>query len=338
MRSSALIEDGANESMAGAFLSLQHVNGASPGDVTDAITRVMQSMTGNPQDQVLVQPMIEDIAVNGVIMTYDMVHGTPYYCIDFDDESGRTDTITGGSVINKGLFVYRHAEPGLLRSPAFCASCNWRKNWNPCAHASHWTSNSAWIARENSICSKSAGWLGPTLASRYRTPRRPTAGVRRALCPGMLLPREGVVGERTILAIMPDWNPAELIGTTPQPLSSSLYRTLITRSTWREARAEMGYQELGDGELMYLINSHPYIDVRMSFNSFLPEGLDRDTGGKLVSAWMNRLESCPELHDKIEFDIVPTCLDFCFEHDFSSAIQTFSRPQNVNSTRRRCAS
>lgn len=61
--------------------------------------------------------MIEDIAVNGVIMTYDMVHGTPYYCIDFDDESGRTDTITGGSVINKGLFVYRHAEPGLLRSP-----------------------------------------------------------------------------------------------------------------------------------------------------------------------------------------------------------------------------
>ena len=81
--------------------------------------------------------MIEDIAVNGVIMTYDMVHGTPYYCIDFDDESGRTDTITGGSVINKGLFVYRHAEPGLLRSPAFCASCNWRKNWNPCAHASH---------------------------------------------------------------------------------------------------------------------------------------------------------------------------------------------------------
>ena len=132
------------------------------------------------------------------------------------------------------------------------------------------------------------------------------------------LPREGVVGERTILAIMPDWNPAELIGTTPQPLSSSLYRTLITRSTWREARAEMGYQELGDGELMYLINSHPYIDVRMSFNSFLPEGLDRDTGGKLVSAWMNRLESCPELHDKIEFDIVPTCLDFCFEHDFGA--------------------
>lgn len=49
MRSSALIEDGANESMAGAFLSLQHVNGASPGDVTDAITRVMQSMTGNPR-------------------------------------------------------------------------------------------------------------------------------------------------------------------------------------------------------------------------------------------------------------------------------------------------
>ena len=222
MRSSALIEDGANESMAGAFLSLQHVNGASPGDVTDAITRVMQSMTGNPQDQVLVQPMIEDIAVNGVIMTYDMVHGTPYYCIDFDDESGRTDTITGGSVINKGLFVYRHAEPGLLRSPAFCASCNWRKNWNPCAHASHWTSNSAWIARENSICSKSAGWLGPDTGIPLPNAASPDSWSSSSALSRNALPREGVVGERTILAIMPDWNPAELIGTTPQPLSSSL--------------------------------------------------------------------------------------------------------------------
>ena len=99
----------------------------------------------------------------------------------------------------------------------------------------------------------------------------------------------------------------------------------------------MGYQELGDGELMYLINSHPYIDVRMSFNSFLPEGLDRDTGGKLVSAWMNRLESCPELHDKIEFDIVPTCLDFCFEHDFSerypNILSTAEREQYTQALR-----
>ena len=186
MRSSALIEDGANESMAGAFLSLQHVNGASPGDVTDAITRVMQSMTGNPQDQVLVQPMIEDIAVNGVIMTYDMVHGTPYYCIDFDDESGRTDTITGGSVINKGLFVYRHAEPGLLRSPRILRFLQLAKELESLCACLALDIEFGLIARENSICSKSAGWLGPDTGIRYRTPRRPTAGVRRALCPGML--------------------------------------------------------------------------------------------------------------------------------------------------------
>ena len=151
------------------------------------------------------------------------------------------------------------------------------------------------------------------------------------------LPREGVVGERTILAIMPDWNPAELIGTTPQPLSS-LYRTLITRSTWREARAEMGYQELGDGELMYLINSHPYIDVRMSFNSFLPEGLDRDTGGKLVSAWMNRLSLARNYTTRLNLTSFRHAWISASNMISRSAIQTFSRPQNVNSTRRRCAS
>ena len=105
--------------------------------------------------------MIEDIAVNGVIMTYDMVHGTPYYCIDFDDESGRTDTITGGSVINKGLFVYRHAEPGLLRSPRILRFLQLAKELESLCACLALTSNSAWIARENSICSKSAGWLGP---------------------------------------------------------------------------------------------------------------------------------------------------------------------------------
>jgi hypothetical protein len=126
-----------------------------------------------------------------------------------------------------------------------------------------------------------------------------------------------MLGSRTILAIMPDWNPAEIIGTTPRPLAASLYSELVTRGVWCRARASLGYRRLGDAELMLLINNHPYVDVRASFNSFLPAGVPDAVGEKLVDAWLDRLQAAPEYHDKVEFEVVPTCVDFCFADDFA---------------------
>ena len=37
---------------------------------------------------------------------------------------------------------------------------------------------------------------------------------------------------------MPDWNPAEIIGTGPKPLAFSLYRGLITNDIWARQRFE----------------------------------------------------------------------------------------------------
>ena len=39
-----------------------------------------------------------------------------------------------------------------------------------------------------------------------------------------------LMGKRTVWGIMPDWNPAEIIGVRPKPLALSLYRDLITDS------------------------------------------------------------------------------------------------------------
>ena len=48
----------------------------------------------------------------------------------------------------------------------------------------------------------------------------------------------------------------------------------------------------------------PYIDVRLSFNSFIPADLDEGLAGRLVDYYINRLLSEPNLHDKVEFEIV----------------------------------
>lgn len=319
VRSSALTEDAAENSMAGAFLSKLNVDSGNRPELVAAIDQVVHSMTGSHRDQVLVQPMVDDVAVSGVIMTFDMVHGAPYYCIDFDDDSGRTDVVTSGNGSHKGLYVYRHAESSMVKSVRVASFLRLARELEDICKCA---------ALDIEFGLNNAGQLflfqvrRITLARNWHpvTERR----VKRQLAyvedfvRNRAMKRDGVLGDRTILAIMPDWNPAEIIGTTPRPLSASLYRELITKSVWGRARASMGYRSLDDAELMLLINNHPYIDVRNSFNSFLPAHLPDAIGEKLVNAWLTRLEAYTELHDKVEFEVVPTCLDFCFEDDFKA--------------------
>src|SRR4051812_29532121 len=94
---------------------------------------------------------------------------------------------------------------------------------------------------------------------------------------------------------MPDWNPAAKIGTAPRPLARSLYENLITDSAWAKARAELGYRDLSGRPLMVSLGGRVFIDVRESFNSFLPAPLPDTIGEKLVCAWLAKLKNAPEL-------------------------------------------
>jgi len=51
----------------------------------------------------------------------------------------------------------------------------------------------------------------------------------------------------------------------------------------------------------------PYIDVRVSFNSFVPRDVPDDLAGRLVNYYIDRLLEEPHLHDKIEFEIIFSC-------------------------------
>lgn len=318
VRSSALIEDSAAASSAGAYLSLLNVESGDRNAVIDAIGRVVDAMTGNPNDQVLIQAMVADVATSGVVMTYDLAFGAPYYVIDYD-ESGRTDLVTAGNGLNKGLQIYRNADAGLIRSPRI-------RNLLRLARELERVTGER--ALDIEFAADRSGRLHLLQARRIALARswhpiterrvaRQLAFVERFV-DARSAPRPGVLGQRTMLAVMPDWNPAEMIGTTPRPLAASLYRELITRDVWRTARASMGYRPMPPEELMVVINHHPYIDVRNSFNSFLPDGIDDATGTALVDAWLDRLTAHPEFHDKVEFEVVPTCMDFTFAQDFRS--------------------
>jgi hypothetical protein len=64
---------------------------------------------------------------------------------------------------------------------------------------------------------------------------------------------------------------------------------------------------------MFSFAGQPYVDVRLSFNSFLPSGISPKIGEKLVNSWLSKLNDSPQYHDKVEFEIVTTCYDFDFD-------------------------
>jgi glutamine kinase len=72
----------------------------------------------------------------------------------------------------------------------------------------------------------------------------------------------------------------------------------------------MGYKSLPPVELMVSLYGRTYIDVRCSLNSLLPDSIDNILGEKLINLFIQKLENNPHLHDKIEFEIIPTIKNF----------------------------
>ena len=119
-------------------------------------------------------------------------------------------------------------------------------------------------------------------------------------------PKKNIFGYSNVFGQMPDWNPAEIIGELPRPMSYSLYKLLITNKVWSDARSEMGYFKPKQKNLIINFCGYPYVDTRLSLNSFLPAKLKKKTSERLINFWIEKLKKNPHLHDKIEFDLAIT--------------------------------
>ncbi len=323
VRSSAHGEDGADNSMAGQFLSIADVSMATPGAVEAAIAGVIASydrdgMAAKPEDQVLVQAMLNDVLMSGVLFTQDLNTGAPYYVINYDDETGRTDTVTsGGAYSNRTLVVHRGA-PDAVQSERFQALLAATVELEAAIPAGGLSSgldiefavDQALVVHLLQVRRMTAlPAVSPDMAERVDE----AAGRIQAFVRDRFAPMSGIHGRRSIFGQMPDWNPAEMIGRAPRPLALSLYRHLITDQAWRQARSQMGYAEPRGMPLLVSLGGQPYIDVRLSFHSLLPASLDEGIAEKLSNAWLDRLSTQPHLHDKVEFDVAITALSFDFE-------------------------
>jgi len=317
IRSSKSDEDSSQFSQAGMYHSELNVKSENK-NLTDAINKVIKSY-GNKDiltEEFMVQKMINTTSMSGVVFTHDPDTFAPYYIINYDDISEKTSTVTSGSTehSNKTLSIYRKTEKN-IRSDRF-------KKLVEAIREIEGYLNNSFLDIEFGINKNLKVFIFQVrkITNLKKWNKEKITKFRRKLelVEYRLLinlnKKQKIHGTKNVLGQMPDWNPAEIIGRCPTPLAYSLYKKLITNKSWAKAREIMGYKKLEDKNLMLSLGGQPYIDTRLSFNSFLPSGLPKTTSVKLVNSWIKNLINEPNNHDKIEFNVATTCFNFNFKN------------------------
>lgn len=304
VRSSALNEDTENGSQAGHFESVGNIKDFK--GFQEAVASVIASFDHQEgTNQILVQPMLKDVQYCGVAFTVDPSTLGNYYVINYD-ETGSTSAITSGNgKESKLLYIFkgmdRKKTDGFVGD--LCVTLEelerlFGKN-NLDVEFAVTKDHRLYIFQVRALCLN-----GSTME--YDRQKKELARIEQRI-EREQSKKPFLCGHKTIYGVMPDWNPAEMIGVRPKPLAMSLYREIITDNIWAYQRDNYGYRNLRSFPLMVEFCGLPYIDVRISFNSFIPAELDESISEKLVNYYIERLEKDPSKHDKVEFDIVFSC-------------------------------
>ncbi|MEI8336028.1 MAG: PEP-utilizing enzyme [Actinomycetes bacterium] len=306
VRSSAETEDSWIDSAAGVHTSVLNVAGERE-PLKSAINEVFASYRiRSPDDHVFVQKMLTDVNMSGVVMTRTHSIGAPYYVVNYDDVSNRTDAATAGTEV-KTLWVHRASvqnigDPELRRVIDVVSKIEGLVGHDSLDIEFAVSGTTVHILQVRPIVLRDIPATVDDDEVAQFLLEAESELLQLDACPSNLL------GAHLHLSVMTDWNPAEIIGVTPKRLASSMYRFLVMDDVWAQQRFEYGYRDVRPQSLMVEIAGHPYVDVRASFTSFIPDALQDDLGEKLVNAYLGRLSLFPALHDKAEFEILFTCL------------------------------
>lgn len=306
IRSSTQSEDQAQQSNAGRYESLLDI---SMENLSEAIEKVIGSFgqESHGQDEILIQPMLCEAAISGVMFTQDPNMSAPYYIINYEMK-GNTQAVTSGNSSGLETKIIARCNANISTPDPFHKLIRLAKELEATLSSSALDIEFAFDGKENLYLFQ----VRP-LIMRNTPPSHDHKNILKQIADKFdRLNNEHpyLHGKKTVLGVMPDWNPAEIIGIRPKPLALSLYKELITDSTWAYQRDNYGYKNLRSFPLLIDLMGLPYIDVRVSFNSFIPKELSQDLSDRLVDYYLDRLIEDTTLHDKIEFDIAYSCYTF----------------------------
>ncbi|MDJ0760183.1 MAG: PEP/pyruvate-binding domain-containing protein [Woeseiaceae bacterium] len=312
VRSSAKAEDNWDSANAGGFDSLLGVDSSRHEDVVRAVDAVIESYGEDREpehDQVLVQECIENVSCSGVVFTCGLETGSPYYRVNFDDSSQSTESVTSGDGGDlRTILVFRDAPQDIeLADPVIAPVLDAIRELEQILGYGKLDIEFAidsestvhiFQVRPISVDHSDYDYSRTQIAERLESAKARFLALQK--------PSPFVLGKKAIFGNMPDWNPAEIIGTRPRPLALSLYRELITDEVWARQRAGYGYRDVRPQPLITAFCGQPYVDIRASINSFIPAALPDKLAARLVDAYLGILLNNPARHDKLEFEVAFT--------------------------------
>jgi hypothetical protein len=309
VRSSARNEDGWLQSEAGRYTSVPDVDAQDSGSLQGAIERVIDSYdTEDGAHQVLVQPMFTDVDLSGVVFTRDAGTLAPYYVFSFDASSGRAGTVTSGTGRDLRARVHLRSAPGRIADARIAAVHAASLELERLTGCDRLDIEFAVTPKGEVVTFQVRPLVAdPASGSGLDARIRGALGAVRRRVEDAQGEHPPLLGRGTMYGVMPDWNPAEMLGLKPRRLAVSLYRTLITDLVWAEQRRRYGYRNVSGSPLLVELAGIPFVDVRVDFNSFVPADLDDGRAARLVDFYLAKLRAHPESHDKVEFEVVFSC-------------------------------
>ena len=304
IRSCSFDEDQPNKSNAGKFESFLNINSQNLRDTDIKIKKVISSYKNKKGDsEFFIQNMVRNISISGVVLTRNLENYNK--CININYYKGNDSSkVTSGARGSESILFYENQKykidkkfkklvgvVNLLKKKT--------KNENLDIEFAIDKNDKIYILQvRNLIIPKKQVYNDQQTIALHKLEKK----IKK-----LKQTHHSLFGNTTYFGVMPDWNPAEIIGVKPKPLALSLYRELITDHIWSDNRKIYGYKDLSQFHLMTTFYGTPFIDVRIDFNSWLPNSLSPNISKKIMNYYLKTFKNEKSFHDKIEFEIVFSC-------------------------------
>ena len=315
IRSSALDEDRISGSNAGKYDSIK-IDVINSKNLINSSKKIIKKFKSD-DDKIIFQEFLKNPDVSGVIFTRDINNLAPYFVINYDI-SGRTNLITSGkkNLSQKTLIIHRDYNKiplKFLKLIKLCKDLEQIVGLDRLDIEFAIKGKKIFIFQVRPIFNKQRKISDQIIKSILLNIEKKIFKLQKT--------SPLVVGKTTIFSNMSDWNPAEMIGAKSTNLSISLYEELITDNVWARQRHNYGYKYISSTPLLINFAFSPFIDLRVDLNSFLPKGLPNSLQLKIINYLITKLKKKPELHDKIEFNLIPTCTSLNIDKNLSEFLK-----------------
>ena len=304
VRSSSLEEDKSTKSNAGKFESVPMIFNKKD-HLKTAITKVLSSYKEKKNSIFFVQKMIHNCDFSGVITTCNLSNQAPYYVINYF-EGNDTSATTGGKSNTKTYYQFKYNTK--LVNKKFEKIIKLAKELEKKFKNNYLDIEFGFKKGKVYLFQVRPIVIRKKIIFNKKNFENSLFKLRNKIIK-LKKKNHNLFGRTSYFGVMPDWNPAEMIGTKPKALALSLYQELITDFIWAKNREKYGFIDLTSNHLMSSFLGTPYIDIRVDFNSWLPKNLSNNTKEKLINYYLSIFKNNSNFHDKVEFKILFTCFN-----------------------------